>query len=169
VLRERLAKEQTAQPLTEKDYGILLGWRLPSGMPVTFVDLLMPVDQYYVQNHKLPENGLETTPELLTPEGYGKFMALAPAAKLHDYRFILNPVSGKFYDSYQSKDWTPGGINITIIDDPKVVEEQYSDLRVPVGLGLDLSGKKEKPHEVWLVRFYGEQPGSVIWDYTWAR
>lgn len=168
VLRERLSRTQSPAQLTEKDYGVLLAWKLPDGMPVTIVHTMMVVDRYYQKHHALPSSGLEAMPRLLTPEGYSHFMALAPEAKLHDYRFIINPISGKFYESYQSQQWTPGGINITIIDDPSIVAEQYAELRVPVGyLGLD--GEVESPHAIWLVRFYGETPGSVIWDYTWAR
>jgi hypothetical protein len=123
--------------------------------------LLISVTEYAKShNGELPNTGMEIFKYLMTEEGYRQYKGMTKQARFDRYSPGINRITGKFYDSFQSADWTPGGIYIEQITDENVLRDRFSNFRDKETKGLPT---------VWKVRVYGERPGSVVKEQTMLR
>ena len=143
-------------------------WETGDGRMVNVHTVQMYLRSYYIDNGRLPESGADFYPELLTPGGCSDYMAASSADRLARCFPMVNTITGKLYRTFQATEWSPGGMNIEIIDDPAIISRDYANYTVPLD-PLNLSGDYRPASAVWAVTIYGELPDTVLWEWEWAH
>jgi hypothetical protein len=110
TLNPRLGVGKT--DLSEAEHELLgyhiLSWKWPA----SWSDTPSRVARFYRANGKLPANGVELFPELLTQQGYDAFMAMSSRDRFEKYYSGVNFATGRFHAGFDYNTWTPGGIGI---------------------------------------------------------
>jgi hypothetical protein len=155
------------RPISWREYGTLIGWRMPNGeVVITRRSLMLPLDKYIRLNNAVPRSGPDMYPELLTKEGYADFCALSPADQIVHYRCIVNPITGKYYDSFSNPQWVYGGVNVEIVDGADEIQRRFKEYAaMPVVVNVK-TGATAPCNRLLVITFYGETPGSVIWQWV---
>jgi hypothetical protein len=169
-VKEWQSKNSHGVSLTEREWGHLLGWNSPDGgHEVTLTNLITVLDGYHMQYGKLPDCGLDLYPELLTADGYQAFLRLTRKEQLLRLCFIINPSTGRIYDSFAHPKWECGAVDVSIIADKNELEQNYkaqTNMAIPDGL----DGRATKPcNQIWVITFYGESPNTIIYKWELPR
>jgi hypothetical protein len=141
-----------------KDKILLDALITPSGKKRELSEAVAGVVRFAMEHGRLPENGLELFPELLTVAGYDAFMRLSPVQRFEKYSAGVNLVTGKFYSTY-SGDWNPGGLSFAKAEQGKTVVLKTR----PNGKPL-LSTKSPSGYDdLWHYQAYGATKGKIIY------
>jgi len=167
ALQREYAKDFDQSQLTQKDLRYLGVWRFPSGRYANVFKTFSILKRLYENHGRLPQDGIEAMQELLPVSGPGSFFNCSIDEQINRCFAMLNPITGKFYETFEAQDWSPGAMSIKIVADPSSGDTNYSGYSVPV----DPSGEKghefRSATEVWVITVYGENPGTILWVYEW--
>jgi hypothetical protein len=135
-------------------------WLLPDGELSDSTAVFQQVVDYYASQGSIPENAQQIIARQFSSERRVSLLEDSnPTQVISRLRHYLNPVTGKFYQTYQSHEWTPWGINMTVIsrEDWVKVDPEIEHVRM---------GKDKLPVD-GIIRavMYGEAPDSILHDY----
>lgn len=144
-------------------------WRFDDGSTTFWQMTFAEVRRYYACNCEIPASGLDLVPDLLTQTGYDEFTNMSRAEQLRKYRDIIDPITGHLYASFIAETWEPGAMYIQVITDPAVIEERYphrkvGSLEYNQETGKFQDGPRKPVSEIWKIRIYGEEPGTVLYE-----
>ncbi|MEZ5338602.1 MAG: hypothetical protein R3F46_10080 [bacterium] len=116
---------------------------------------------FYDEHGRLPDNGLEfCRPELdLTDIGDATEQSMSVLAE----EFIkgINPITGKFYTSFSSKTWIPGGILLVPLSEQQ--SEAGQSVQRNIGLFNDAPTSEQViSNRKWKMLVWGESEGSIL-------
>jgi hypothetical protein len=138
-------------------------WKLPDGSATFWSAIVTAMYVYHDEFGELPETGVDLFTDLRSPEGYEALLTMSDAEVLNLYSDGIDPMTGRFYSSFSSKQWQPGTMNVTLVQDEKEIAENYPELYIPSGSDEESKGIK-RPDMVWHVIIYGEEEGSILLD-----
>lgn len=155
------------RPLTMREKQRLGRLKLPGkpGHGFAYPQLIIALRQHYLETGEYAESALDLFPELQTQAGYAAFLSMPVAERVRQYGIGINPITGRFYSSFQDQSWTPGGIRLTYIDDPVVAQERFPNMRIPLDPTKPMDGSTPLAG-AWLIHIYGEEPGTDLFDET---
>ena len=152
--------------LTESEQRIAGVFHLPNGDRFSCRLALSNVLKYYDFYGRLPSDGVELltlyTDTWTDPGGLARFRGLPLDRQLTCGAWrCVNPATGRFYESFSAKEWTPLGILVEPISGENAVKA------MPGGVWDEetetwISGLVA--YKMWRVVVYGEKPGSVLID-----
>lgn len=154
------------RPLTDREYGAFIGWNYLPGEAAFSLHNIQYVLEYCRTHGSLPNTALDLYPELLTVEGYTEFINLGAREQVRRSRYIINPITGRFYDSFINPQWVYGGIDISYVNGIDAIEKHYSSYANSV---VDINpdtGEQILCNQLAIVTFYGETPGSILWKWV---
>jgi len=130
------------------------GFAQTGHQPYELSQLLWQVCRYS-QEHagQFPTSAVDLFPSLLTADGYKRYMAYSPEEQLALSAYAVNPVTGHFFSSFQSRTWSPGGLDIEPYTQQELLSQPRIATRDKATGGL--------PHW-WHVTVYGEKPGTTL-------
>ncbi|MBN2080959.1 hypothetical protein JW859_02005 [bacterium] len=112
------------------------------------------VSSYYTNNGHLPSHGVELVPWAMTVEGFERICGMDAAEQYHYLYYAVNPVTGKFFESFDDSEWHPGGFFIEpVVDEELIIERYHSYVASP-----------DQLPSVWHVIIFGEEPGTTLID-----
>ncbi len=121
---------------------------------------LMMVRLFFRDNGRMPADASEIIDwNYLTSESHGSRNPanLSKKELFESYMYLVNPVTGRFYDSFEAKPGSPGGLYIHRFGDVDELEQEFRDDRHAIDC-IRLAGFKE----AWLLRVYRESGTEVL-------
>jgi hypothetical protein len=130
----------------------------PTGVTYSFSETTAAIGTYaYRNNGELPTDGLHLS-RLLTEQGYAQYGSLSEQQRADTYLRCINLVTGKFYDSFLSAQWSPGGLYVEAVPED-LIREQAWNIRDKHTKGLP---------KMWRAKVYGEKPGTVLHEFRFG-
>lgn len=140
------------------------GWSPPSGGRYSLVRILTLVDRFYKAEARLPVDGIELLSWHLaatrTPEQIQALADLPPDVMFGILAPVINPATGRPYESLNSNTWHQYGAYIGPDDSPEVFTatlgvrpERYSELRPGEALP-----------KLWRIRVFGSERNETVTD-----
>jgi hypothetical protein len=144
--------------VSEAEQKALYGYLLPESGLCTLPTFEIAL--FYYQHGRLPKDALE-----LALTGYSgqstESMAWALSGDAPFMQFsriarFVSPISGKFYQSFDSPEWSPGGIYMLHLSgNPEPGEMHYAYIHS--------QQRTQSPvPDAWMLRVYGDMPGEVL-------
>jgi hypothetical protein len=165
---QRIGCNEPGHTLSNKECGMMIGWRMPNAVIVTTqTNLMLGLGRYIREKGVVPISGPDIYPELLTNEGYANFCNLSPQQQIIRYNCIINPITGKFYDSFCNPEWVYGGLNVEMVNGREEIArrfKEYSKTKVIVDME---TGESVLCNRLIVTTFYGEAPGLIL--YKWIE
>ncbi len=141
---------------------------LPNGQPVVTTDLYFMLLVKYQATGRLPRNAEEYLDATGCFSGghLQQCLAMTEDEKYSKLALLINPATGRLYQSFQSQEWEPFGINIEVVPQERwhEIDPQADHYR----FGSE-AGPKTTLQEMVHVVQYGDREGSVIEDFTMMR
>jgi hypothetical protein len=136
----------------------LYGFQLPG----TGMSKLPSIEFHYfhTKHGRMPANSLEMAREMdsaaFTPRWLNDLANESPANQFSAIARYLNPITGKFYRTFQAKDWEPGGIYLeALTNEPHPGDPNYNYVESQRKHNLPIP-------DSWLIRLWGDQPGEIL-------
>ncbi len=150
-----------ARDLTEKELAALGVWELPgTGAKRHWRTVLDALYDYHKIHGDLPSSGRQLL-EVLAEKGATLPPQGSSDADLAVWAFpAINKITGRLYDSFTSREWSPGGLQVKVITDELEIERTYPQLRLHDAQSDGLY----RATQVWQVTMYGEAPGSKLFE-----
>jgi hypothetical protein len=156
--------------LTERDRKYLAQYNFTHRNQQHCVELtgaLYPAQLFFRKYGRLPENGVELmllkNSSLLTPQGMAQFKQLDRMAQLAEVYQLIDPLTGRFIDSFTTDGWQPHSIHITaLLPGMWLPDTKFTSLKDELNLPDMSAGIK------WVVTVYGEEEGSVLMERDWV-
>jgi len=112
------------------------------------------VSGFYTNEGRLPSHGVELVPWAMTVEGFEKTNGLAAGEQYHSVYYAVNPITGKFFESFDDSEWHPGGFFIEPVVDEELIIERYHSY----------AASPDQLPSVWHVIIFGEEPDTMLID-----
>lgn len=156
-------------------------WLLPSGRRGVMLDTLNAVFEFYNAHGRLPDSGMELYPELSTSAGLEAFATLSDEDKLEKYFAGINPITGHWYQSFNSSQWAPGAIDFRVLEgeqiealfgapvmfgDPENMQDSGVDGKHSMHSGEEEPRELRKVEKLFQVKVWGENPATIIYETT---
>jgi hypothetical protein len=115
-------------------------------------------------NGVLPKDGAELLAWLWENETSEaeRVSKLSRSQQFTELNALVNPVTGKLYESFQAEAWSPGAVSFRELTDLKEIDKAFVDAFgwTPGDGGL----VTEMPNflSVWEIKLYGEEPDEVL-------
>ena len=151
------------RPLTVSEKKRLGMWKLPNETKTFWLATLTKIQMFYIKHGQMPETGIDLFPELIAENGYSKLIAMDDDAVLNMYHEGIDPITGRFYNSFISKDWKAGAMNIEVMEDAAEIQEKYPKMKIAAA-SPDGVQEIKSPQKVWRIVIYGEEEGSILLD-----
>ncbi len=156
--------------LSGREYGMLIGWNLPGGgNNIPSRSLLMLVEGYLGNHGRLPASSAELLPPLMTNEGWAEFSNLSREEQVRRLNCVINPITGKVFDSFVNPQWVRGGVNIEVIDDQQEILRRFGSYANGEVIVDRETGATVPANRLVVTTFYGEDPGSVLCQMVQPR
>lgn len=130
-------------------------WKLPGGHGVvSLTQLVREIENYWDKWGQMPHSGPELYYGLISWGGQKSWPELEPEDIILRYYHAINPVTGRFYENFNADKWSPGGIDIDIVDDDEDVAKYFAGEKI-----------KGKPVTRYIhVKIWGEKEGTVLYE-----
>jgi hypothetical protein len=163
-----------ASNLTEEDKARLGVWQVAPGRIILLDETIGQVCTHFLETNELPGSGVELFPELLGEAGFAAFTKMTKSEAVKKYGSAIDPITGKFYKSFSSSEWSSGSMDIEIVSDPAIIQEHCPDYLMRYGGFVAPNGRyvEETTGPVELIvtaTVYGEVEGSEIFENTLYR
>jgi hypothetical protein len=167
-LRDVIAKCETL-PLTDFQHGVTDGRSIaergiiatkiiPNGMHWEIESTLIAIHQELLETGRVVDNGMQLFPELATAAGLAAFEQMSATEKLNHYYYGINPLTGKFYESF-GPEWNAGGLCFG----PEVTERETRQAANGRELVVNY-GDKDQFTEIYKYKVFGETAGAVLYE-----
>lgn len=121
----------------------------------TLFDTVMRVTTYYGKNGEMPLNGVELfLGSSVDNTEANHFAHLEPLVQYRQACSAINPVTGRFFESFSNERWSPGGLFMELETDPEYLSNHWTGY-------VDANGGAP---QIWRVVVYGETEGRVLVD-----
>jgi hypothetical protein len=167
ALQREYVKSFDQSQLTHKDLRYLGVWRFPSGRYANVFRTFSVLKRFYQEHGRLPSDGIEAMQDLLPVSGPGSFFNSSVDEQLNRCFSMINPITGRFHETFEAQVWAPGAMSIEIVKDPPSGSTKYSSYFVPVDPSGELGHEFRPATEVWVITVYGENPDTILWVYEW--
>ena len=118
-------------------------------------ETVMRVSSYISAHGRTPKDGAELFDSMRKAgASLDEFLAMS---QINQYKIVcsaINPITGHFYESFDSPEWSPGGLVIVPETDPGYLNSHWTSYVGDDG-GLP---------EIWHVIVFGESQGRVLLD-----
>lgn len=157
-------------PLEKKRLGVLVDRKNRNKLLMD--SLFSEVAMFVANTGRLPKDSEDFLANLYLSQKNVRVMAAHPNTWNADSVNVLvmplvNPATGKPYDNFQSKVWTPFGINMQVTHVSRIPSSTYAGRlkNFATGVKSNLHPSCKYSAEI-TVEMYGEQPGSVLYTDT---
>jgi len=168
VMHDQVGKQIPDRQLSAMEYKRLGVWKLNDSEYYNLHMMLSPLGRYHSQNGCLPTSGADVYEDLLESQNLTSFLELTKAEQLAHCFPMINVFTGKLYETFAADEWAPGAINIEVVDDPEIIESDYSKYMVPTD-PLNVQGDYKPAGCVWIITMYGEAQDSILWEFEWIQ
>jgi hypothetical protein len=131
----------------------------PHGKKRALAVAVADVANFAHEHGRLPVNGLELFPDLLTVKGYSAYMNLSRTERFERYSSGINLATGKFYATYTGK-WNPGGLSFERDEQGRTIVLKRQKNGKPLLSTKSPSGVDE----LWHYKAYGLTQNKIIYE-----
>lgn len=126
---------------------------------VDATSIFHPVMAFYAKHNRIPRDACEIAELDWNRDSLNVYSTLSESDRLPALGKLIYPMTGRIYDSYQSKDWTAWGVDVAAIPKSEWNSVQPDWDKVNYRPGAE-------PTHCFHLKMYGETPGSTLLDYT---
>jgi hypothetical protein len=152
------------QPDTEGERRLVSRWVLPDRTQGGGVNSLqLKLANHYLQFGELPQTGADLFPELRTSIGQLIITSLGPLDSFKTYHAGVNPITGRFYNTFSAAEWTAGAALVEVWTPAQARASGYLAFEGEL-LGFEFAETNNNP-KLWLhLKIWGQRPGTVLYD-----
>lgn len=138
------------------------GWATPGNIPAHLIETLIFARKFYFEEGRLPQDGKELARWYLaqtrTLAALEDIVQRGDEARVDALAIGLNPVTGRFYGSFELGPWQPGAVSFQHLQDDESFYKYTHTRRA------DYQAKHASAPEIWRVHIWGTSEGEVLLD-----
>ncbi len=150
---------------TEKENWILGVRQLPDGQWDSLVLFISKMNVFYNEYDRLPYNGLELCYWIQDSSDVETFHRMDEINKYVSCRFGINPITGKFFRSFDNAKWHPGGVFVEVITDGEAIHNAYPNLKIIKDYMQPITENNlTSPDHVLRFTVFGENVDTILYQ-----